>query len=155
MPCGFLYKVKAHRLTIFTCNRLDTLFLRPSCTGFHPPAFVCKSHTPRKRRGKPDGFFCRSGDSRTRVCRLFLLSFSTLLNKKHPRFGKGAFSDDCGLPPGACLVAQTRCAAKADTLLETASGVAPDSWVCQSQVDFRRHNTRKIRALQAEIMKPM
>lgn len=36
---------------------------------------------------------------------------------------------DDGLPPGACLVAQTRCAAEAGTLLETATGVAPVSLV--------------------------
>lgn len=36
-------------------------------------------------------------------------------------------------------MAQTRCAAEAGTLLEAASGVAPEANVA----DFRRHNTRK------------
>lgn len=36
---------------------------------------------------------------------------------------------DDGIPPEACLVAQTRCAAEADTLLETATGFAPVSLV--------------------------
>lgn len=62
---------------------------------------------------------------------------------------------DDGIPPEACLVAQTRCAAEADTLLETASGVAPDSGVCQSPVDFRRHNARISGHCKEKTMKPM